>query len=129
MLKTSRRTAVARLLGIGGALLVPSRPALAAPQEGLFRKALAAVASRDHAAFIVHADDELKKELTKETFEVVSSDLAPRFRLGHTARFLGQLKQRGRDVYLWKVSFKDKSDDGLIRMAVYAGRITGFWIH
>jgi hypothetical protein len=58
----------------------------------------------------------------------VSRQLAARLKQGYHATFLGQLDQQGYTVYLWKLSFDDKKDDHLVKMAVKDGKVGGFWV-
>jgi len=31
-------------------------------------------------------------------------------------------------MYVWKISFKDGSDDDLVKMTLQNGKLAGFWI-
>jgi hypothetical protein len=41
---------------------------------------------------------------------------------------LGELKQEGHRVSLWKIAFKDESDDALVTMSMKEGSVGGFFI-
>ena len=79
--------------------------------------------------FAFDADgDAAFKGLTKEQFEAVVKLLAPRFKAGYEVIFLGNLKQKGYDVSLWKLAFKDGGDDMLGTLSLKDGKVGGFWV-
>lgn len=99
-----------------------------APPDDILRKMLTATAGARYADFLKHADDAFKAGLTKQNFDGVAGQLSPRLKGGHTVAFLGRLRQGGHEVFLWKLSFKDGGDDNLVKMAVKAKLVAGFWI-
>jgi hypothetical protein len=54
--------------------------------------------------------------------------MAQQFKGGYEVTYLGDLKQRGSAGTLWRVSFKDGSDDALGGMSVKNKKIVGFII-
>ena len=68
------------------------------------------------------------RQLKKEQFEAVAVKLGPKFRAGHEISYLGDLKQKGYHVTLWKVSFKDGSDDQLATLSTREGKVGGFFV-
>ncbi|MEH2102821.1 MAG: hypothetical protein V7K76_24360 [Nostoc sp.] len=42
---------------------------------------------------------------------------------------MGNLKQQGYQVYLWKLTFLDGGDDVLARLSLKDGKIGGFWLN
>jgi hypothetical protein len=61
-------------------------------------------------------------------FEGVSTLLSPRMKKGYDTAYLGQLKQQGCQVYLWKLVFKDGGDDTLAKLVLKDGKVAGFWL-
>jgi hypothetical protein len=45
---------------------------------------------------------------------------------GYDATYLGELKQSGCKVYLWKLAYKDGRDDTLARLSLKDGKVAGF---
>jgi hypothetical protein len=42
--------------------------------------------------------------------------------------YMGQLRQQGLDISVWKVSFQDQGDDLLATLNVQNGRVGGFFL-
>ncbi|MDD5262214.1 MAG: hypothetical protein PHD76_10250 [Methylacidiphilales bacterium] len=90
-------------------------------------KLLSALVSSDYAAFVADGDTAFKG-LKKEMFDSVAAQLAPRFKAGYEAVYLGEMKQKGYQVTLWKLSFKDGGDDALATLSLKNAKIGGYWI-
>lgn len=88
-----------------------------------------AVEQNNYTQFISQGNAAFKEGITKQTFTQVSGQLAPRIKKGYSAVFLGNLKQQGYQVYLWKLTFKDGNDDVLARLSLKDGKIGGFWLN
>ena len=58
----------------------------------------------------------------------MSAKVAPKLLAGHELSYLGDLRQHGYHVTLWKVSFKDGGDDALATLSVKDGKVGGFFI-
>lgn len=86
-----------------------------------------ALVAGDHAAFVA-GGDEAFRGFKKEPFDAVCVQIAPLFKKGYETTYLGDLKQKGYAVTLWKFSFKDGSDDLLGTLSLKNGKIGGFWI-
>ena len=94
----------------------------------LFQKLVAAFEKADYDTFIAEGDASLKKGLKKEAFDKTYTHFGARFQAGYEAIFLGELKQNGCHVTLWKLSFKDQGDDALLTLVVKEGKLAGVWI-
>ena len=95
--------------------------------RALFDKLLAAQDTKDYDTFISHADDQLKAGLSRTQFEA-SSDVLKANAAGGTREvtFLGELNQRGYEVYLYRLRFK--TGDLLGTMALNTeGKVSGIW--
>lgn len=118
---------------IVGTLLCSLVPAHAASEPAKAEAALCAqlikaIAVSDHAAFI--ADGEAAfRQMKPERFAAVAAQLGPRLQAGYEVTYLGELRQRGYHVTLWKLSFKDGTDDALASLSTKEGKVGGFFIH
>lgn len=120
-----------RALVIASTLLVSS-PVLfgadaPAQDQGISRAIIRAIEKSDYESFVADGDAAFKK-LTKAQFESVSSQLSPRFKSGYEVTYLGELKQKGFRVTLWKLSFEDGKDDALATLSMKDGKVGRFWI-
>jgi hypothetical protein len=113
------------------AVLLAAAPAFAAEapkkEEAVSSKLLAALEKSDQEAFVADGDAAFK-QLPKAQFEAAVVQIAPRLKAGYEMSFLGELKQRGYQVTLWKLSFKNGGDDALATLSVKDGKVGGFWI-
>ena len=89
-------------------------------------KLLKAVDAIDYDRFVADGTAEVKAALTKQMLEGVSAQMAPRMKKGYGATYLGELKQSGCRVYLWKLTYKDSGDDTLVRLSLKDGKVAGF---
>jgi hypothetical protein len=93
----------------------------------LFDQMLAAQDARDYDAFVVNADDQLKAALTRDQFMKASDVLQANAAGGpREVTFLGELNQRGYEVYLYRLRFK--TGDLLATMALQDGKVAGIWL-
>lgn len=93
-----------------------------------FEKAVAAVQANDRDAFVMNCTDEVKKGTTPEVMDLMNKLLGERLKKGYKSEYLCELKQAGYQIHLWKLTFQDKGDDVVIRMALKDGKIGGFFI-
>lgn len=91
-------------------------------------KLLKAVEANDYESFVADGTDAVKAGLTKQMLEGVSNQIAPRMKKGYTCSYLGELKQQGCQVYLWKLAYKDGGDDTLAKLVLKDGKVAGFWL-
>ncbi|HUM02810.1 MAG TPA: hypothetical protein VL084_11010 [Thermoanaerobaculia bacterium] len=120
-----RRTAAA--LGLLAAVLITGVAAAEAPgHPALFKKMMGALESGDYEAFVAGGDPAFKAALSKPLFDGTAAKLAPLLKAGYTPTYLGTLNQGGWAIQLWKLSFKDREDDLLVKMAMKDGKVAGF---
>lgn len=117
--------AVAMLVG-SPAVLCAAEPAK--EDAAIASKLIAAIEKSDYESFIAGGETPFK-QLKREQFEAVAAKLGPKFRAGHEISYLGELKQKGYHITLWKVSFKDGSDDELATLSMREGKVGGFFVH
>ena len=118
--------AVLACLLIGAAL--PCHAQAPASPEALMKKLMTAVENNDYATFVADGTPEFKAGLTPQMLEGVSLQLAGRMKAGYEFTALGEMKQQGFKVYLWKMVYKDGGDDSLIRMTMKGSLVAGFLI-
>ncbi|MCC5638488.1 hypothetical protein LC593_22155 [Nostoc sp. CHAB 5844] len=94
-----------------------------------FASLINAIEQNNYTKFISQGNAAFKEGITKQTFTHVSEQLVPRLKKGYSSVFLGKLNQQGYQVYLWKLTFKDGSDDVLARLSLKDGKVAGFWLN
>jgi len=94
---------------------------------GTVNTLLTAIATNNYDALIANAAPVLKSRITKETFTQVSTQLSPQLKKGYKLQYLGSLKQQGVEVFLWKITYQDGSDDMLARLVIQEDKVAGFW--
>ncbi len=110
-------------------LIVAASAAPDPAAEAIFDKLMTATVSADYDGFIEECDATMKAALTKPKLEEVSRQLAPRLKQGYDSEYLGELKQRGFAVHLWRVRCKDGGDDFLATLSIKDGKAGGFYLH
>jgi hypothetical protein len=113
--------------------IAPGKPALAAGAapagvERVLVKMIEAVKAQSYDDFLSDADAQLKSNLSRQQFEGLCGLYTAPLRKGYRFEFLGQLRQRGMPVYLWKITVVDGQDDGLIRLVMKEGKAYGFTV-
>jgi hypothetical protein len=98
-----------------------------AQAEKIFKKLLAAQTAKDYDAFVTDADDRLKAALTKTQFDAASNVMNQRTSGGYDPTFLGELNQRGYQVFLYRLRFKDGGDDILGTMSLKDDKVGGIY--
>jgi flavodoxin len=116
------------ILGLWCLLILTSLASVPTPSaQAASDRIIAALRSGDYLAFI-NGGNEAFKKLKKEQFDSVVKQLAPRFNAGYEVTFLGEMKQQGFEVSLWKFYFKDGGDDLLGTLSLKDGAVGGYWI-
>ena len=90
-------------------------------------KLVSAIASDNYAAFVVDGNAAFQA-LKKDQFESVVSQIGSKLKSGYDLTYLGDLNQRGYQVTLWRVRFKNGGDDLLATLSMKEGKVGGFWI-
>ena len=89
---------------------------------------LDAIAVGNYELFLTVGDSDYKAGITKEMFDAVSSQLAPRMSEGYKITYFGHLIQQGYQTYLWKLSFVDGKDEFAARMTMNRDKVSGILI-
>jgi len=95
--------------------------------DDIFKKLLAAQVAKDYEAFVADGTTNLKAALTKTQFMAASDLMVPRLAAGYDVVPLGNLHQRGYDVYLYRLRCKDGSDDILGTLSLQDGKVAGIY--
>jgi hypothetical protein len=111
--------------------IAPGKPALAAGAapagvERVLVKMIEAVKDQSYDEFLTDADAQLKSNLSRQQFEGLCGLYRSSLRKGYRYEYLGQLRQRGMPVYLWKIAVVDGQDEGLIKLVMKDGKAYGF---
>jgi hypothetical protein len=93
--------------------------------DALFKKLLAAQAAKDYDPFVADASTGLKAALSKTQFEASSDLMIPKLAAGYEIAPLGELNQRGCEVYLYRLRFKNGGDDMLGTLSLKEGKVAG----
>jgi hypothetical protein len=121
---------------VAGALcltLAPVKPVLAAPvapagAERVLVKMIEAVKAQSYDDFLTDADDHLKSNLSRQQFEGICGLYTAPLRKGYRLEYLGQLRQQGTYVYLWKITIVGGQDETLLRLVTKDGKAYGFTV-
>ncbi|MCX6993527.1 MAG: hypothetical protein NT011_10345 [Kiritimatiellaeota bacterium] len=131
MTKTKQLVSTVMGLACVGLLLSASAGMAANPDEPVrpvLDKLLKAVEANDYKSFVADGTDAFKTGITKQMFESVSKQMLPRMKKGYTCFYLGDLKQQGMSVYLWKLVYKDGENDTLAKLVLTGDKVAGFWL-
>ncbi len=109
------------------ALAVVPAPPVATPTTEA-ANLVAALERADRAAFVVDGDATFSV-LGKKQFDALTLQLGSRLKRGYELSPLGELRQRGQQITLWRITFEDGGDDVLAMLSRKDGRVTGFWVN
>ena len=112
--------------------LASSFSALAVTDEqagAIFNRMLSAQKAHNFDEFISDANDKLKAALSQTEFDATSDILNKRFKDGYDVKFLGDLNQRGFQVFLYRLRCKDGGDDFLATLSIKDGKVGGILFH
>ena len=102
------------------------RPATA-QEKDFAEKIVASIKDHDYAAFQANGDKDFKT-IKESMFKAVYVQMDEQFKSDYEVTYLGDMKTKGAATTLWRVSFKDGSDDALATMNVTKGKVSGFLI-
>ena len=126
-IKTVRSLALAAAVVLGSSAVVSAAES-SKEDAALSSKLISAIDKSDYETFVAAGDVPFRKALGKELFASTCAKYAGRFHAGYEVSYLGDLNQYGCHVTLWKISFKDHSDDALVTQVVKGGKVAGYWI-
>ena len=127
MARRSRRSAVgaaSMALALWAALPTHARE-VEKPERGILRDVLDAVETNDHDALVKDGTPQVKAGFTKQVLQALSGQLAPHMERGYVLTYLGELRQQGCEVHLWRLTYRDGHDDTLVKLVLKDGKIAG----
>ena len=89
---------------------------------------LEAVQSSSYEQFLGSTSTEFKETYSQESFDAVSEFYTERLAAGYDLSYLTTLNSNGYVVYLWKMTYQDGGDDGLVSLSISNGFVGGFLI-
>jgi RNA polymerase sigma factor (sigma-70 family) len=92
----------------------------------ILQRMLAAVLADDYEAFLADASDMFKVASTPETWRRVRSNWGNWMSGGFEVQPVGRLRRERHTVFLFKLEFRDGTEDELLQLALEDGRVTGF---
>jgi len=95
-----------------------------AQAQTIFKQLLAAQVAKDYDAFVANGTTQLKAALSKTQFEAASDLIIPKLNAGYDMQLLGELNQRGYEVYLFRLRFPT-GDDILGTLSLKDGQVGG----
>src|ERR1700679_2233710 len=94
-----------------GGLQAQEQSAGQSQADNLFKQLLAAQLSSDYDSFVANGTVDLKAALSKTQFQASSDIMKARLKVGYDLTPLGDLNKKGYEIYLYRLRFKDGSDD------------------
>jgi len=114
--------------GLAGAARTTVAQVTQDPPEKVLSLMLEAVKKRSHDDFMAEGSDELRANLTKQMFEGVAGQMAPRLAKGYKTKYLTKLRKDDHAVHLWKLEIADGKDDVLVTMAIKDKKVAGIYL-
>jgi hypothetical protein len=114
------------LLADKNAVAAPTAPA---GTEAVLIRMIEAVKAQSYDDFLANADSQLKSQLSRQQFEGFCGLYTAPLRKGYRLEYMGQLRQRGASVLLWKITVVDAQDETLLRLVLKDGKVNGFSVH
>ena len=125
-MKPLLRFALALVLMTSAAVASDSPPAEA---QRMFTALITAIEKSDYPAFQREGNPAFQAGITPQVFSSVSSQLAPVLKGGYDTTFLTELKQKGLQVFLWKIAPKSGGDQFVGKLVIEGDKAAGFWIN
>jgi len=98
-----------------------------AADQPVVEQLLEAIARKDYQAFIGQGTPDFA-QLEEPQFDQVANAVAPRLQQGYSVQYLGNLRQQGLEISVWKISFQDQGDDLLATLNVSNSKVGGFFL-
>ncbi len=112
-------------------VLAPTPPVQAqTPDPGIQSqviKLLKSIENNQYETFLEDGSEYFRSRISKQHFANVSERLGQQLKNGFDVIFLTQFKQAGLVGSLWKIEYRDGSDDALAKIFMEDGKIAGFW--
>jgi len=93
----------------------------------IFKEMLSAQEAHNYDAFVAHANDQLKAALSRTQFDAAAHLITQKLKDGYDLSSLGELHQRGFQVFLYRLRPKTDGDDILATLSIQEGKVGGIW--
>jgi len=90
---------------------------------------LSAQEAHNYDEFVADADDNLKAALSQTQFDAASNLITKKLKDGYDLSPLGELKQKGFQVFLYRLRPKADGDDLLATLSIKDGKVGGILFH
>jgi len=115
------------LAALAAAPLAHAASTTGASDQPVVHQLLDAMAQNDYQGFVSQGTPAFT-EVGEAQFTQVAGAVAPRLQQGYAVQYMGNLRQQGLDISVWKISFEDQGDDLLATLNVQDGRVGGFFL-
>src|SRR5262245_17489910 len=112
------------------ALFVATASLHAEPEQGvqtLFTNLITALAKNDYDGFVAQCTPERKSVTTKTAFADMSRKIAAHG--SNDTQYFGDYNQKGHHGFVWRLRFKDGSDDILVTLIPSNGKCSLLFLH
>ena len=96
--------------------------------DGVFESKINAIQNNDYQSFISNSTNEFSDTLKKPQFTDVSWTFGKNLAAGYTKDYQGKYQQKGLDIHLYKISYKNGAPENLYKMVMQGDKLAGFWI-
>lgn len=90
-------------------------------------KLLKSIENNQYETFLEDGSEYFRSRISKQHFANVSERLGQQLKNGFDVIYLTSFKQAGLVGTLWKIEYRDGSDDALAKIFTEDGKIAGFW--
>ena len=97
--------------------------------DQIFKKMLSAQEAHNYDEFVADADDNLKAALSQTQFDAASNLITKKLKDGYDLSSLGELNQKGFQVFLYRLRPKAGGDDLLATLSIKDGKVGGILFH
>ena len=117
--------AILIMLSLSHYAIAENRPA---EEVEILSQLMESIAQNDYESFIANGNSRFKRELTKQAFESVVSQIGNLIQTGYKAEYLTELNQQGNKILLWKISYEKSSENALAKLTLIKNKVAGFWL-
>lgn len=81
----------------------------------------------DASVFQDVGTEEFRKKMTPELFQAAQAEIGNRLRQGFQSVYLGKIVKSGREIYLWKITVSQNSEELLATLILNQNKVDGFY--
>ncbi|MFH0957208.1 MAG: hypothetical protein V1897_00755 [Pseudomonadota bacterium] len=90
-------------------------------------KLLKSIENNQYESFVEDGSEYFRSRISKQHLANVSERLGQQLKNGFEVIYLTEFKQAGLVGSVWKIEYKDGSDDALAKIFIEGGKVAGFW--